>query len=514
VNRLALIAALLCAAPALASPPKFEHTPPAEVTAGQDVTIKAGIKASGGVFDPYLWYRKVGDKNFKKISLKPAANNEYSATIPGSEVTGDLEYYLQAFDQADLAEGYWASKKNPNHLGAKAAAPKVGTLSVRSDPDGATVDVDGKVVGTSPWAGPTPPGAHTLTVTHEGYEPLKLNFTMAPGVDMTLPAPMRKSAPTGPGKLAVDTRPMGARLLVDDQGQGRAPNTLTLPPGHHKITAIYEGFAPATQAVEIAAGKSESVTLTLAPADLPAARARLEKSHQAAPKDADISLNLAQVCEAMKENACAVEAYESFLANAPGSSYQTDVRGRLSEVRAETLKQERASQGVDFTTEGGEQYTVEVRSTDGIARCDQPVKTGRPCRLYVPVGKASVTVGGATRLTRDIQVPRGRSEARISKGASAAPVLFGLLFMGAGVGSYFLFDSQRIVSDPFTGSKDPITPVAYATAGGGLLLGVILFIYGVSSNDSVEMQAAAPAAGPKKPPVKMQIGAGTATLRF
>ncbi len=222
VNRFALLAALLCSAPAFAAPPKFEHTPPAEVTAGQDVTIKAVIKASGGVFDPYLWYRKVGDKNFKKISLKPGSRNVYSATIPGSEVTADLEYYLQAFDQADLAEGFWASKKNPNHLGVKAAAPKVGTLSVRSDPDGATVDVDGKVVGTSPWAGPLPAGPHTLTVTREGYDPLKLTFTMTPGVDMALPAPLHKSAPTGPGKLSVDTRPMGARLLIDEQGQGRA----------------------------------------------------------------------------------------------------------------------------------------------------------------------------------------------------------------------------------------------------------------------------------------------------
>jgi hypothetical protein len=512
-----LLALLLCAAPAFAAPPKFEHTPPASATIGQEVTIKAVIKATGGVFDPYLWYRLVGQKSFKKISLKPGANNEYSATIPGSEVTGDLEYYLQAFDSADLAEGNWASKRNPNHLGAKAEAPKIGTLSVRSDPDGARVDIDGKVMGVSPWSGPVPPGTHLLIVTKEGYEPSKINFTMAAGVDFSLSPPLHKAAPAGPGKLTVDTKPMGARLLVDDQGQGRAPNTLTLQPGSHKITALYEGFAPATQTAEIAPAESKSVTLTLSAGDLSAARARLEKAHQSAPKDADVSLNLAQVCDAMKENPCAIEAYESFLSNAPASSYQTDVRGRLSQVRAEQTARERENQGLDFVTEGNEQYTVEVRSAEGVARCDKSVATGRNCRLHVPAGRAQVIVGGATNMTRDVQVPKGRSEARISKGASAAPVVFGLLFMGAGVTSYFIFDSKRQVNDPFTQQKEAISPVAYATAGGGVLLGLILFIYGVSSHDSIDLQPlAAPPSGQKKPPVKMQISPspGGMVLRF
>jgi hypothetical protein len=524
VNRFALIASLLCAAPAFAAPPKFEHTPPAETTMGQDVTIKAVIKASGGVFDPYLWFRKVGDKNFKKISLKPGSNNEYSATIPGSEVTADLEYYLQAFDAADLTEGTWANKRNPNHLGAKAAAAKVGTLSVHSDPDGAALELDGKAVGTSPWSGQVAPGPHAVTLTKEGYEPFKINITIVAGVDFSLPAPLRKAAPSGPGKLSVDTRPMGARLLVDEQGHGRAPSTISLQPGSHKITVIYEGFSPASQTVEIAPGKSESLTLTLAPADLAAARARLEKARQGAPKDADIALNLAQVCESLKENACAIEAYEAFLANAPGSSYQNDVRSRLLQVRTDQAAIERQNQGLDFVTEGTEQYTVEVRSTEGVVRCEKPVKTGQGCRIHVPPGKAQVTVAGATNMSREVLVPKGRSEARISKGASAAPVVFGLLFVGAGIGSYVFFDSQRVNNtDPFTDAKDAISPVAYATAGGGVLLGLILFIYGVSSRDSIDVAPPSTPGAKKPPPVKVDVVgavptpggmAGVAMLRF
>src|SRR2546426_906718 len=91
----------------------------------------------------------------------------------------------------------------------------------------------------------------------------------------------------------------------------------------------------------------------------------------------------------------------------PSTRASRPVRGRLSEARAEVMKLERSNQGLEFATEGGEQYTVEVRSPDGVAKCDQPVRAGRNCRLYVPPGKATVTVGGATSMTKELSVPKG-----------------------------------------------------------------------------------------------------------
>ena len=99
---------------------------------GRDLTLTAAIESPGGVFDPYLWYRPAGTKGFKKISLKRGTGARYSATIPGSEITGDIEYYLQAFDAADLAEATWSSRRTPFLLRAK-EPPKPGMLTVHAD---------------------------------------------------------------------------------------------------------------------------------------------------------------------------------------------------------------------------------------------------------------------------------------------------------------------------------------------------------------------------------------------
>lgn len=198
MRRLAIpLLALFFALPALAAAPAFEHTPPPDAVPGQDLTVAAAIHSSGGVYDPYLWYRPAGSKGFRKLALKRGADGRYLATIPGAEVAGDVEYFLQAFDASNLAEGTWSSRKRPYLLRARQPL-KPGMLTIRADPDGATVEIDGSVVGKSPWTGAIAPGAHALIVTKEGYEPLRMSFTMAAGADIALPAPLRKLVVAAP----------------------------------------------------------------------------------------------------------------------------------------------------------------------------------------------------------------------------------------------------------------------------------------------------------------------------
>ncbi|MCA1828666.1 MAG: PEGA domain-containing protein [Myxococcales bacterium] len=355
MHRLFFVPLLLGALPAFAAP-VFEHAPPPNAVPGHDLTVTAGIDSPGGVFDPYLWYRAAGARSFRKISLKRGANGKYSATIPGAEIKGDIEYYLQAFDAADLAEATWSSRKAPFLLRAKEPA-KPGMLTVRADPEGATIDLDGAAVGKSPWTGPVSPGPHTLTVSKPGYEPLQVGVTMAEGVDVSLPVPMRKLAVAAP------------------------------PPPKEK------------------------------PAPAP------EK-----PKEA---------------------------------------------------------QWVDFiTSQNNEEFGVEARGTNGIARCGSWVQVGLSCRLQLAPGKTHLVITRAMDLTRDLTIPAGRSEARLSRGAGPLPIILGALLIGGGAGSFFYFKHQADNAVPV----DKIATWQYAASGGAAAVGLGLVLYGILSTDSIDLR--------------------------
>ena len=352
MHRLFLVPLLFAALPALAGP-VFEHTPPQGAIPGRELTLTAGIESPGGVFDPYLWYRAVGARGFKKIPLKRGAGGKYEATVPGAEVKGDLEYYLQAFDAQDLSEATWSSRKAPFLLKAK-APPKPGTLTVHADPDGASIEIDGTVVGKSPWSGPIAPGPHTMTVTRQGYEPLQVGFTMGEGVDISLPAPLRK--------LAVAEKP---------------------PP---------------------------------------------------------------------KEKA-----------------------------------PEKPKAAVDFvTSQANEEFGVEARGADGIARCGSWVQAGLSCRLNLAPGKTHIVVTRAMDFTRDVEVPVGRSEARLSRGAGPLPVIVGALLIAGGAGSYLAFKHQADNASP----PGKVAGWQYAVSGGAAAVGLGVLLYGIFSTDSLDLKPA------------------------
>lgn len=67
------------------------------------------------------------------------------------------------------------------------------------------------------------------------------------------------------GHVAVSTVPTGADLSVDDQPMGRTPvdHALLVSIGHHRVVATIAGRPAVTRYVDVAAGDSLAVTLTL-----------------------------------------------------------------------------------------------------------------------------------------------------------------------------------------------------------------------------------------------------------
>ena len=102
-TRLALVTALLLAlAPAVAfardtTPPTIT---PEQVTApapGQPVVVAAKILDASGIFEPSVYWRRVGAKEFDNAQMT-GAGGDYRASFLPPDGTTAVEYYIEAFD--------------------------------------------------------------------------------------------------------------------------------------------------------------------------------------------------------------------------------------------------------------------------------------------------------------------------------------------------------------------------------------------------------------------------------
>ena len=152
-------------------------------------------------------------------------------------------------------------------------------LRIVTDPPGAEVRVDGKLVGTSPvTTGALDPGpSHPVIATLDGFAParraakleprgvteLKLSFEIeSPAVAEATPAPS-----TGVGYLTAATKP-AARLTIDGRDTGRwtpvpSANPIALPAGAHTIVFETADGRRLEEQLQIEPGKTARVIRSL-----------------------------------------------------------------------------------------------------------------------------------------------------------------------------------------------------------------------------------------------------------
>lgn len=76
-----------------------------------------------------------------------------------------------------------------------------GRLIVRSDPEGATVSIDGEPVGVTPVDVPVEPGAHEVSIEQSGYFTQSRDLVAVSGARETLDLQLQALPPEGPGPL-------------------------------------------------------------------------------------------------------------------------------------------------------------------------------------------------------------------------------------------------------------------------------------------------------------------------
>ncbi len=245
---------------------------------GSPVTISrlpVGAYLISAVKDGYAESRRTvsllenGQKVAVEIKLEPQTALALVHSEPeGADVTVDGAYRGRTpFFLTDLPFGeHRFSFSLAGHLPREIAAAfkdrvpqkilaelsiNAGRVVVRSQPEGATVRLNGVDRGVTPCEIPdAPSGDHTIEVAKEGFEPHVEKFAVRAQETREVSAVL-KALPT---VLNVVSIPSGARIYVDNQYRGDAPLKLTdLPPGPHRLRAELRGFDLSTREVQVTA---------------------------------------------------------------------------------------------------------------------------------------------------------------------------------------------------------------------------------------------------------------------
>jgi hypothetical protein len=152
-----------------------------------------------------------------------------------------LSQYSQAVDLYNrfLVEGKGVVKPKQLERGERELADllrSIARVDVTSEPEGAVVSVDGRVVGPTPLGQPLilGPGDHVVSATLEGHEPNERRFRVAAGDTLAVALSLAREAEAPAPRI--------------DSGVSAAPTTITREPATRRF-AFSASFA--TNAIEV-----------------------------------------------------------------------------------------------------------------------------------------------------------------------------------------------------------------------------------------------------------------------
>ena len=143
---------------------------------------------------------------------------------------------------------------------ARPSEASSGGLTVTSKPAGAQFLVDGEPVGVTPATVKIPEGLHALEIRSGGpTQVMAIRIDKGRDISRFFDLPVG----TAPASVRVDSKPGGARVLVDGRVRGRSPVTIAgLNPGQHAIR-VERGSQFLQRELMLESGAESSLTLEL-----------------------------------------------------------------------------------------------------------------------------------------------------------------------------------------------------------------------------------------------------------
>ena len=136
-----------------------------------------------------------------------------------------------------------------------------GDLVIRTEPSGASISINGRSFGRSPYEGKgLSPGIYRVRVTKEGYETWEKAEIVEAGKRVEVFAQLRAKE----GDLEVRSEPSGGKVYLDGKYMGETPLHLShMRPGQYLVLVVKDGCYPYEERVEIGGADRKTVVASL-----------------------------------------------------------------------------------------------------------------------------------------------------------------------------------------------------------------------------------------------------------
>lgn len=173
-------------------------------------------------------YEKANAQAPSSALLKKIADTRLAAGDP----TGAYEAYDKLRAARDLAP----AQKKAVEKEINAIEANTGALTVTSTQAGATVRVDGKVVGQTPLARPLriSPGSHRIHAEKEGFDPFDAEVSLGAAQSAVLNAALEPEV-TAARVHVSEKRGRTMTVLIDGKEVGKTPYWGEVAPGEHSV---------------------------------------------------------------------------------------------------------------------------------------------------------------------------------------------------------------------------------------------------------------------------------------
>ncbi len=122
VGLVAALAPQIAWAQADETPPLITHVRIADAERGAALTIRAKIDDDSAVFAPSVYVRPEGRTEFDAIDMK-LVGDAYEAIVPAEQLLGNVEYFIEAFDEHGNGPAREGSPEAPIAVLVRVAEP-------------------------------------------------------------------------------------------------------------------------------------------------------------------------------------------------------------------------------------------------------------------------------------------------------------------------------------------------------------------------------------------------------